>query len=59
MQDNIFPLAIFFIITVFISAIIILGKLETNSFELIKQNASNLVNSKYLTFINNFFFNGN
>ncbi len=40
----------FIVITVliFISAIIILGKLEINSFELIKQNASNLVNSKYL-----------
>ena len=35
-------------VLIFISAIIILGKLETNSFELIKQNASNLVNSKYL-----------
>ena len=34
-------------VLIFISAIIILGKLETNSFELIKQNASNLVNSKY------------
>ena len=35
-------------VLIFISAIIILGKLEINSFELIKQNASNLVNSKYL-----------
>ena len=35
-------------VLIFISAIIILGKLETNSFELIKQNASSLVNSKYL-----------
>ena len=33
---------------VFTSAIIILGKLEINSFELIKQNVSNLVNSKYI-----------
>ena len=35
-------------VLIFISAIIILGKLEINSFELIKQNAPNLVNSKYL-----------
>ncbi len=35
-------------VLIFITAIIILGKLEINSFELIKQNASNLVNSKYL-----------
>ena len=35
-------------VLIFISAVIILGKLEINSFELIKQNASNLVNSKYL-----------
>ena len=35
-------------VLIFISAIIILGKLEISSFELIKQNASNLVNSKYL-----------
>ncbi len=33
---------------VFTSAIVILGKLEINSFELIKQNVSNLVNSKYI-----------
>ena len=33
---------------IFVSAIIILGKLEINSFELIKQNQSNLVNSKYI-----------
>ena len=36
------------VVLIFISAFIILGKLEINSFELIKQNASNLVNSKYL-----------
>ena len=35
-------------VLIFISVIIILGKLEINSFELIKQNAPNLVNSKYL-----------
>ena len=35
-------------VLIFISAIIILGKLEINSFELIKQNAPNLVNNKYL-----------
>ena len=39
---------ILIVVLIFISAFIILGKLEINSFELIKQNASNLVNSKYL-----------
>ena len=39
---------ILIVVLIFISAFIILGKLEINSFELIKQNASNLINSKYL-----------
>jgi len=35
-------------VLIFISVILILGNLETNSFKIIKENSPNLINSKYL-----------